>query len=200
MKKTTILSGLVAATILSTGLYAGDNLNACVGCHGKNFEKSALGKSKIVKDMSKQDIVKALKGYKDGTYGGSMKGVMAGQVKNIKDVDATAKEIVNRSAKKMSFIEKAKVISAEKYNKAKKYAVTIGAITAEKAKVVTSKVKEKYKNTLAEYKVDSNSSRGKIISKLKNSETCFALADTDKKMKQCESELSDMITDMNHEK
>ena len=55
------------------------NTTACAGCHGKDFEKSAMGKSKIVKDMSKDDIVKALKGYKDGTYGGGMKAVMKGQ-------------------------------------------------------------------------------------------------------------------------
>jgi len=56
------------------------NTAACAGCHGANFEKSALGKSKIVKDLSKDEIVKALTGYKDGSYGGAMKGVMKGQV------------------------------------------------------------------------------------------------------------------------
>ncbi len=39
-----------------------------------------MGKSKIVKDLSKADIVKALKGYKDGSYGGAMKGIMKSQV------------------------------------------------------------------------------------------------------------------------
>jgi len=42
----------------------------CAGCHGQTGEKVALGKSKVIKDMSKADIVVALKGYKDGTYGG----------------------------------------------------------------------------------------------------------------------------------
>ena len=64
---------------------------ACAGCHGANFEKSAMGKSKIVKDLSKEDIVKALKGYKDGSYGHSaMKAVMAGQAKKLSDDDITA--------------------------------------------------------------------------------------------------------------
>ena len=63
------------------------NTTACAGCHGKDFEKSAMGKSKIVKDMSKDDIIKALKGYKDGSYGGAMKAVMAGQAKNLSDAD-----------------------------------------------------------------------------------------------------------------
>ena len=64
------------------------NTTVCAGCHGKNFEKSAMGQSKIVKDMSKDDIIKALKGYKDGSYGHSpMKGVMAGQAKKLSDAD-----------------------------------------------------------------------------------------------------------------
>ena len=64
------------------------NTTVCAGCHGKNFEKKSMNVSKIVKDMSKEDIVKALKGYKDGSYGHSpMKGVMAGQAKNLSDAD-----------------------------------------------------------------------------------------------------------------
>ena len=63
---------------------------ACAGCHGANFEKAALGKSKIVKDMSKADIATALKGYKDGSYGGAMKGMMKGQVAKLSDEDIEA--------------------------------------------------------------------------------------------------------------
>jgi len=73
----------------SVAIYA-VNLTACQGCHGKNFEKKALGNSKIVKDMSKEEIIKALKGYKDGTYGGPMKGTMKGQVANLSDADIVA--------------------------------------------------------------------------------------------------------------
>ncbi|EQB40617.1 cytochrome C [Sulfurimonas hongkongensis] len=53
---------------------------ACAACHGANFEKAALGKSKIVSDLAHEEIATALKGYKDGTYGGAMKAVMKGQV------------------------------------------------------------------------------------------------------------------------
>jgi len=63
---------------------------ACAGCHGQYFEKAALGKSKIVKDMSLKDIVNALKGYKAGTYGGAMKQIMVNQVKDLKDSDIEA--------------------------------------------------------------------------------------------------------------
>ncbi|WP_370518746.1 hypothetical protein [Sulfurovum sp. bin170] len=61
------------------------NLGACKGCHGANFEKAAMGKSKVVSEMSKDDIVAALKGYKDGSYGGAMKGLMKGQVATLDD-------------------------------------------------------------------------------------------------------------------
>jgi cytochrome c-type protein NapB len=63
---------------------------ACAGCHGADFEKAAMGKSKIVKDMSKADIETALKGYKDGSYGGAMKAVMAGQAKSLDDTKIKA--------------------------------------------------------------------------------------------------------------
>jgi cytochrome c-type protein NapB len=63
---------------------------ACAGCHGADFEKAAMGKSKIVKDMSKADIEAALKGYKDGSYGGAMKAIMAGQAKGLDDAKIKA--------------------------------------------------------------------------------------------------------------
>jgi cytochrome c-type protein NapB len=66
------------------------NTAACAGCHGKDFEKSAMGKSKIVKDMAKADIETALKGYKDGSYGGAMKAIMKGQVAKLSDEDMKA--------------------------------------------------------------------------------------------------------------
>jgi len=87
MKKTLLTLSVVALAATST--FAVDTA-ACAGCHGANFEKSALGKSKIVKDMAKADIVTALKGYKDGSYGGPMKGVMKGQVAKLSDADIEA--------------------------------------------------------------------------------------------------------------
>lgn len=51
----------------------------CVACHGANGEKVALGKSKVIKEMSKEDFINAMKGYKDGTYGGPLKGMMKAQ-------------------------------------------------------------------------------------------------------------------------
>jgi cytochrome c553 len=62
----------------------------CASCHGKHAEKSALGKSKIVKDMRKEEIVAALNGYKDGSYGGSMKALMKGKAARLSDADIKA--------------------------------------------------------------------------------------------------------------
>jgi len=54
--------------------------NKCTACHGSNAEKHALGKSKVIKDMSQKEIATALSGYQDGSYGGAMKALMKGQV------------------------------------------------------------------------------------------------------------------------
>ena len=88
MKKLLVAS--IAAAAVSTIAMAGVNGKACAACHGANFEKHAMGKSKIVKDMTHAEIATALKGYKAGTYGGAMKGVMKGQVARYSDADLEA--------------------------------------------------------------------------------------------------------------
>jgi cytochrome c553 len=92
--KTMIKVMAVGTLLASSALYAGVTTK-CIGCHGADFGKAALGKSKIVKDMSKEEIVAALKGYQAGTFGGPMKGVMEGQVKGLDDaaIQAIADEI-----------------------------------------------------------------------------------------------------------
>lgn len=72
----------------------------CVSCHGSKAEKKALNKSQIIQGWSVAKTSKALHGYKDGTYGGSMKTVMQGQVKSYSDeeIQAVAKYILNISA------------------------------------------------------------------------------------------------------
>jgi cytochrome c-type protein NapB len=81
---------LAASSLLAASALYGASTAACAGCHGQHFEKKAMGVSKVVKDMSKADILVALKGYKAGTYGGSMKGIMKGQVANLSDADIKA--------------------------------------------------------------------------------------------------------------
>lgn len=88
-----IIKVVAAASLLTTVAFA--NTAVCKGCHGTNFEKKAMNVSKIVKDMTKEEIVTALKGFKAGTYGGAMKAVMQGQVAKFDDakIEAIATEI-----------------------------------------------------------------------------------------------------------
>lgn len=67
----------------------------CQACHGQNAEKSALNKSQIIKGWSETKVLKALHGYKNGTYGGSMKSVMKSQIKDFDEeqLKALAKHI-----------------------------------------------------------------------------------------------------------
>ena len=59
----------------------------CAGCHGQNGEKAALGKSQIIQGWDAQKTADALNGYKAGTYGGAMKGVMKTQASGLGDED-----------------------------------------------------------------------------------------------------------------
>jgi cytochrome c-type protein NapB len=78
---------VLGTLICGVAAFGAVNLGACKGCHGVDFEKAALGKSKIVKDMTKAEVTKSLQGYKAGTYGGAMAGVMKGQVAKYSDAD-----------------------------------------------------------------------------------------------------------------
>ncbi len=96
MKK--VLLTAVVTLGLFTNVYANDGAalyKKCASCHGQTGEKVALGKSKIIKDMSEQEIIAALKGYQDGSYGGPQKGLMKGQVAafNAGQIEAIAKHI-----------------------------------------------------------------------------------------------------------
>jgi cytochrome c553 len=91
MKKIILLT-----TILACAAFA-NPYEKCVACHGANGEKAAMGKSKIIKDMTKADFIAALKGYKAGTYGGALKALMKGQVTTLSDSDMEA--IANQIAK-----------------------------------------------------------------------------------------------------
>lgn len=59
----------------------------CSGCHGQNGELHALGKSQIINEWDEAKIESSLLGYKDGTYGGNMKGIMKGQVMQLNEID-----------------------------------------------------------------------------------------------------------------
>jgi cytochrome c len=90
MKKIVIAS--IATLALVTAASAAVNGKACAACHGANFEKPAMGKSKVVSGMTHAEIEAALLGYKNTAgFGHSpMKGAMAGQVKRYSDADLKA--------------------------------------------------------------------------------------------------------------
>lgn len=92
MKKIISIGLLVGLATLSFADGAA-SYKRCAGCHGANGEKVALGKSKIIKDMTKAEIESSLLGYQNGTYGGAMKGLMVGQVKSLSGADI--KDIAN---------------------------------------------------------------------------------------------------------
>lgn len=94
MKKLLLTLSFLGATVLFANEGAG-LFKSCAGCHGANGEKAALGKSEIITGWEASKTVAALKGYKDGSYGKSMKGVMKGQVVRLDDakIDAIAKYI-----------------------------------------------------------------------------------------------------------
>ena len=62
----------------------------CAGCHGNKAQNKALGVSHVIAGWDAKKIEDALKGYKAGTYGGSMKSIMKGQVFQLKDSDIKA--------------------------------------------------------------------------------------------------------------
>jgi cytochrome c-type protein NapB len=89
-KMKNIIKKVALGALITTASSYAVSIAVCAGCHGQHFEKKAMGKSKIVKDMSLKEIVISLKGYKNGTYGGAMKQLMVAQVVNIKDSDLDA--------------------------------------------------------------------------------------------------------------
>jgi len=90
----TIVKTVALGAFLATSSVYGVSVTGCTGCHGQHFEKAAMGKSKVVKDMSLKEIVVALKGYKAGTYGDTMKQMMVAQVKNLSESDLEAMSLL----------------------------------------------------------------------------------------------------------
>ena len=77
------------ATVAHTTKTGAELFSKCASCHGVNAEKKALGKSQIIKGWDIAKIENALGGYKNGTYGGSMKGLMKAQVTSLSEKDIT---------------------------------------------------------------------------------------------------------------
>ena len=86
----TVIGSLTVATADGAALF-----KKCSACHGATAEKKALGKSAVIKGWDATKTVAALKGYKVGTYGGPMKGLMKAQVATLDDaqIESIAKFI-----------------------------------------------------------------------------------------------------------
>ena len=89
MKKIVIAMLFAGSTLLmadGAALFA-----KCAGCHGQNGEKSALGKSAIIKGQDVAKTVEQLHGYKAGTLNQhGMGALMKGQVASMSDDDIKA--------------------------------------------------------------------------------------------------------------
>ena len=89
MKKYAIAMLFAGSTLLmadGAALYA-----KCVGCHGANGEKAALGKSAVITGQDAAKTVEQLNGYKAGTLNQhGMGGLMKGQVASMSDADIQA--------------------------------------------------------------------------------------------------------------
>jgi len=62
----------------------------CVSCHGSNGEKKALGVSKALNTLDKEEITNALVGYTKGTYGGKYKKLKTGMARTLSEDDISA--------------------------------------------------------------------------------------------------------------
>jgi len=92
MKKLAITMLLAGSTLLMADGAAA--FAKCVGCHGANGEKSALGKSAIIKGQAATKTIKQINGYKAGTLNQhGMGSLMKGQVASMDD--ATIKEVAD---------------------------------------------------------------------------------------------------------
>ncbi len=83
IKQTTIAIATIGLLTMSAS--AGADVKACIGCHGAKLEKNTMVKDKVPANLKKDEMVKALNGYKDGSYGGAMKGIMKGFATKLDD-------------------------------------------------------------------------------------------------------------------
>jgi len=90
MKKINLLALAVTPVLLLA------DMDRCVSCHGVDFEKRALGVSRVVKGMSEKEIKDAIDGYKRGE-GGSMKELMIQEVNLGVDTDAMSADVYAES-------------------------------------------------------------------------------------------------------
>jgi len=93
MKKI-LIATVVAGAVATSGFAAGLAVQkGCAACHGANMERKAppvTPETRIVAEMTKEEIKASLRGYKDGTYGRATAAIMKGQVARLSDDDIEA--------------------------------------------------------------------------------------------------------------
>lgn len=62
----------------------------CSRCHGEQGQSKAFGVSQVISDMSQAEIEHALRGYRDGEYGGAFKGIMQDQAESLTEQEIQA--------------------------------------------------------------------------------------------------------------
>lgn len=80
---------ILLASILLSGFAFADGATTyakCVGCHGTNGKKHALGNKTLLQGLSAEETKKTLLGYKEGSINKfGMGGVMKSQLINLSD-------------------------------------------------------------------------------------------------------------------
>ena len=61
--------------------------DTCKACHGNDLTKSALNKSLDITKINKDEFTKAMLGYQNGTYGGTLKSIMKIHADKYKSVE-----------------------------------------------------------------------------------------------------------------
>ena len=75
------LNVIIFISLLSIqSLFADVDLKRCQTCHGINFEKKAFSFSKIVANMTQDEVRESLIGYKYKTYGKKFKKIMYAEI------------------------------------------------------------------------------------------------------------------------
>ena len=90
---------LALTAVLASPITLMADMDRCVSCHGVDFEVKALGKSKIVKNMSEKEIKASIDAYKKGE-GGELKAIMIEEVNLGVDTDAMAADVYNEARTK----------------------------------------------------------------------------------------------------
>lgn len=90
MKKVACILVSVVAVSLMAADGAAIYQSKCFACHKENAKTSAMNKSQVIAGWDAAKTIAAVNGYKDGSYGGTMKGIMKPIATGLNDEDLKA--------------------------------------------------------------------------------------------------------------